>query len=321
MGAQGRFLLRVVLFLALLGIAYPVVLVVGKTVLPGSFVHNVQYRIGGYGHLLTRLQDAAAKGKVDVLFTGSSLAYRGFDPRIWEQQGLRAFNLGSSGQTPLQTEILLNDHLARLDPDLVIMEVDPLYLGGDGVESSMDLIANRPIDLATVRMAARIASLKTFNTLLYGMVRQCSGRDDGLVQAPISGDDIYVGDGFVERRAGRFAPTAALPQWDPVPLQKQLDALERILATLQRQGRTVILVRAPVTTAARTSGMEFSTWLSSRPALRWIDMTGKAGLMDSVHYYDHHHLNQTGVERFNHTLLDTLRTRGWLPPGRTISAP
>src|SRR5689334_14184152 len=68
---------------------------------------NLNYRLGAYGHLFTRVKEIDSVKKVDILFLGSSHSYRGFDPRIFKQYGLTSFNLGSSSQTPIQAKILL----------------------------------------------------------------------------------------------------------------------------------------------------------------------------------------------------------------------
>ena len=64
--------------------------------------------MGCYGHTFTRMQDAQKTKNVDVLIVGSSHAYRGIDPRILQKDGISAFNLGSSAQTPINTKVLLH---------------------------------------------------------------------------------------------------------------------------------------------------------------------------------------------------------------------
>ncbi|MEO1588091.1 MAG: hypothetical protein AAFS00_12440, partial [Bacteroidota bacterium] len=45
------------------------------------------------------------------------------------------------------------------------------------------------------------------------------------------------------------------------------------------------------------------------------NFNGKLPLVDSLHFYDAHHLNQEGVEIFNHALLDSLEKR-IMPQGK-----
>src|SRR5438477_3987320 len=65
---------------------------------------------GGIGHTLQRLREVESVGSVDILFIGSSHAYRGFDPRLFAETGLTSFNLGSKAQSPLNSYFLLKHY-------------------------------------------------------------------------------------------------------------------------------------------------------------------------------------------------------------------
>ena len=130
------------------------------------FPHNIAKNLkllGPGGHLKTRIRDLATCSDVDVLFLGSSHAYRGFDPRIFMKYGIKSFNLGSSAQTPIQTEILLKRYLNSLKPKLVVYEVYPSTLSLDGVESALDLIANDRIDFPIIKMALDLNHAAVYN--------------------------------------------------------------------------------------------------------------------------------------------------------------
>ena len=76
-------------------------------VLPSFIKQNVNYKKGAPGYLYSRIKEIRTAKNTDLLFLGSSKAYRGFDPRIFEAAGYRSFNLGSSNQTPIQTYLLV----------------------------------------------------------------------------------------------------------------------------------------------------------------------------------------------------------------------
>ena len=111
----------------------------------------------------SRLKEANDHGPVDILVLGSSLAYRGIDPRQFAAAGYTLFNLGSSSQTFIQTEVLVERYLDRFDPELIIIEVDPWPFHTEGVESAVDLIANGSLDLELLKMTCRVGNIKTFN--------------------------------------------------------------------------------------------------------------------------------------------------------------
>lgn len=97
---------RLVLFSCFSLLFYIVLLCVWGDLMPGQLKKNLNYYPGGYGNLNTRLKEAKTKGKVDILFLGSSHAYRGFDVRLFEQAGYSCFNLGSSFSVTLANRIV-----------------------------------------------------------------------------------------------------------------------------------------------------------------------------------------------------------------------
>jgi hypothetical protein len=316
-----RYLLRALLFGLCCALTYPAYLGLWSALLPTWHVPNLRYPLGNYGMMHSRLTELREHGPVDAVFLGSSHTYRGFDPRIWEARGISAFNLGSSSQTPLQTEVLVNRYIDILRPRLAIMEVHPAVLQDDGVESSLDLIANDRIDLATAQMALRVGHVLTFNALAYGKLRQLTGMDREYREPqvkPLDGDR-YIGDGFVEHAEGHFTrPEQPLDPRSAKPSESQLAALDRVLKALHDRGIAVVLVEVPVTSwyasGAYTDRDGFEALMTARGA--YVNMNGKVALDDSLHFYDKGHLNQAGADVFNPVLIDTLMARGLLPAGR-----
>lgn len=316
-----RYLLRLLLFGLCCALGYPVLLNTWSALLPSPDIPNLKYPLDNYGMMRLRLNELEQHGPVDVVFLGSSHAYRGFDPRIWEARGYSSFNLGSSSQTPLQTEVLVHDFIDVLQPRLALLEVHPNILRDDGVESSLDLIANHRIGWPTTRMALRVGHVLSFNALAYGKLRQLMGLDDDP-RDPIERQDDgdrYIGDGYVEHVGGHFlAPDTSPQRRSSEPASDQLEALERVVNTLREDGIQVVLVEVPVTAwydrSAYTDRERFDE-LMSRYA-PYVNMNGKAALDDSLHFYDEQHLNQAGANVFNPALIDLLNAKGLLPEVR-----
>ncbi|MBK9148042.1 MAG: hypothetical protein IPM12_09545 [Flavobacteriales bacterium] len=312
------FLLRVLGFGLFTAALYPVLLTLFSVALPNAYTPNIRYPLNGYGHQRTRMKELAQHPPVDIVFMGSSHAYRGFDPRFWLEHGYTSFNLGSSAQSLLQSELLAMAHLSRLKPKLVIVEVHPNPFRSDGIESAIDMIANRPIDAHTLGMALRLRDVLTWNALAYGLVRQATGADERLPEARVRGMDAYIDGGFVERRSGNFDPKGSLKREPVEPLPIQWNAFERMLKALREEGVEVILVEAPMTRWYYENGFSDHDAFERRMAAsgRYINMNGKVELSDSLHFFTKGHLNQAGVELFNAALIDTLERRGWLPEPR-----
>ena len=127
---------------------------------PGALKKNLTFPIGSYGHMFSRIKEVQTKKNIDLLFVGSSHSYRGFDPRIFKDHNYSCFNLGSSSQSPIQTEILFKRYLDQLNPKLVVFEVYPKTFESDGVEAGLDLLANDKIDLNVIKMCFQLNNIK-----------------------------------------------------------------------------------------------------------------------------------------------------------------
>jgi poly-D-alanine transfer protein DltD len=256
--------------------------------------------------MYTRLSEAKNYKNVDILFLGSSHSYRGFDPRIFAQHNYKTFNLGSSAQTPLQTKVLLERYIKNLNPKKVVYEVFPRSFTTDGVESSLDIIANAHNDKYSLKMAMEVNHIKTYNTLLYASIRQALNLDKAFVEPKIREKDQYISGGFVQKQIHYFKPRAFKKKKIKIK-DNQLDAFSEIIETLNNRNVEVILVFAPITTSKYSQYNNISTFDSIMNEYSTYYNFNKTTLLnDSLHFYDPHHLNLRGVKLFNERLIDSL---------------
>ena len=284
-------------------------------IFPLNITKNLNYKIGSYGHLNSRVKDLITYGDVDILFLGSSHAYRGFDPRVFKKYGIKSFNLGSSNQTPIQTEILLKRYLNSLNPKIVVFEAFPGVFSSDGVESAMDLIANDKIDYQTIKMALDLNHVKVYNTLICGMIRDLLNLDSDFVEPERiqKWKDTYIKGGFVEKEISFFENNEvySLKKWDLVKYQK--DAFERIIKKLTKLKINVILVQAPITKERHNSysnNSEIDSYFKS--LADYYNFNDILNLPSTTYFSDSDHLNQYGVEIFNKSFIDILKNNNYL---------
>ncbi|MCF2504700.1 DUF1574 domain-containing protein [Dyadobacter sp. CY107] len=272
---------------------------------------NLNYRLGAYGHLYTRIREIPSVKEVDILFLGSSHSYRGFDPRIFSQYGISSFNLGSSSQTPVQAKILLEKYYEDLRPKIVIYEVSPMTLSNDGIESSLDLIANDYVSEKELKMALELNHVKTYNSLLYAEIR------DLLNFRPYHepknvGMDTYVAGGYVERRLEHNKQKLKANAGGSVTSNfesLQVESLKEIAAFLKNKHIKVIFIQTPVTSTYYHSQQKMNRkfgFLMANLGLPYYDFNKVIKLNDTTDFYDLHHLNQKGVEHFNRALIGQL---------------
>lgn len=311
---QLKFAGRVLVFMLFAALIYVLLLAAIPQRLTFSYIRNLKVIEGGGGYALTRYAEADTTGKVDVIFLGSSLTYRAYDPRIFEAEGIRTFNLGSSSQTPAQSEMLLKRYLDQLDPELVVIEISPPQLSRDGVESALDLIANARIDADTWKMALTVRHVYILNALLYRTVRQAVLGPITVKQVLHKAPDRYVGRGYVQRDEGNKRHKPFKSSGEPSrELEYQNQALERMIELLRDRNKSFLLVDPVVSRAFYQSYQDITDFHARMRSLGpFLEMNDYMDLNDSLHFYDKNHLEQSGVELYNAEFIKQARALGLL---------
>lgn len=292
-----------VLFLAVAAAA----LSAGIVLLGGTgWLRNVNYRLGMWDYTYTRLQEAGKVGEVDVLFAGSSHAYRSFDTRLCASRGLRAFNLGSSNQSPVQTDMLLRRYVDSLRPRVVVVEVNPGIVQSDGIESTIYLANNMKPSWALLRMALQSRNLRAILSTCYSAVRNGIGCGyDRFVEPTYSPSDRYVSGGFVESGDSCYSPQPHQPSWIALD-GRQLEALRDEVDFLSERGIGCLLVEAPVAEVLHESYLNYGDFEEAVSRLGTFVRPQVEGLDDSLHFYDDNHLNRRGAELWGAYFCDSV---------------
>ena len=292
------FLKNTILFLLLsLLFVEAMILLLGGT----GKLRNVSYLLQIGDGLYTKVRETDTVRDVDVLFLGSSHAYRTFDPRIFDSCGLHIVNLGSSNQTPLQSEVLLRTLLQRVNPRLVVMEVHPDIMVLDGVESAIYMVSNMPPSWPMVRMALRTRNWRVLMTALYAMPH--NGLSPSFRHF-VENEEGYVQGGFVEHPMECYSPQP-IESKAIVSVSQQEEALARCVAYLKGQGVPYLLLEVPdtkVLTDSYTNLSDFQDAMRQYGNYHYYPVP----LDDSLHFYNANHLNQRGVEIYDAFIIDTL---------------
>lgn len=299
------FVRQLLFFSVVVAVVYPMLVIAASLAYKHGHFGNVYFARGYPGDLRARVRDRTVPPPVDVLVIGSSLAYRGCDPRVFQRNGLRMFNLGSSAQRAAQGEVLLEHHWEWTSPKVVVMIVTAEMFTG-GTESALDLIANDRVDVLTARMAVNMADIRVFNTLLYAGARQALDLDH---EEPVlrQGRDRYVPGGYVERVDGEFITTEPVSMG--APERVHLNAFARSVAFVKAQGAALVLVHPPVAPGLRSDSSSQAVRLWSQ-AGRYYDMSALFDDSGLAYFSDARHLKQAGAERFSALLIDRLRVDG-----------
>lgn len=270
------------------------------------------HKLGGYGHMHSRLRDVQNYRNVDILFLGSSHTYTGFDVRLFEGAGYSCFNLGSTAQTPVQTEYLLERHLAKLNPSLVVYEVCAVDLQFDGYESTIDLIANDKINADLVIMALQQRDLIIFNSLLYSTGRQLLRMDGTFKEERRHGSTVYVRGGFVESTRSEIDTSDGQRKATGIRSDNK-EAFYRIISLFRARGIRFVLVASPRMLYGR-QWFELNAQMEAivQGVAPYYCATDSLDLDARRDFTDHDHLTATGVKKYNRWLLEKLTRDGLL---------
>ncbi len=268
-----------------------------------SFGSQFYYPEGGAGHSQLRFEEAASQKEVDLLFIGSSHAYRNYDPRIFNKNQLRSFNLGSTAQTPIQTLQILQSLGEDLSPKYLIIDFFLPLFYNEGIESSIDLLANT--NFYPNRLEEH-GDMKWYNAVLF---RSLSKNILNLKskQCPANiGSDHYITGGYVESHQ-TFDSKHEIPKSTGKLNPKQIQAFTSILEWADERKIKWIIVQSPIldltnTHTYKTLPKEIQSLF---PKKKFIN--GQLAFeAQSEFFIDADHLNPCGVKTFNTWLLDTL---------------
>jgi hypothetical protein len=302
-----KFITSTLLFLII-----PILTYIIFICLQGDYSLNVlkkdiyYYPLGTYGHTYTRLNEAKQVKNVDVLFLGSSHAYRGFDTRIFKNAGYKTFNLGTTAQTPIETRVLLKRYIKDFNPKLIVFEVFQETFTKDGVESSLDILANDKNDINSVKMAFCLNSKLTYNSLIYSFYRQILKKNI-CKEERNRGFDHYIDGGFVEKDIMYFKDSVQYYTQAWIWNEEQFDVFEEILSDLKEKNIKTIIVQLPINKVlydSYTNNYYFDSIMQKYG--NYYNYNTLIELDDSLHFFDDDHMNQLGVSIFNNEFIEIL---------------
>jgi hypothetical protein len=271
------------------------------------FVPNLQ-RNGGQE--LQMMRDLTSNStKYDAIVLGSSHAYRGYDPRIFEQAGVSVFNAGTSAQNAKGSLVLYNEYL-KDRADVFILDIyDPVF-ELEGTESNMRLIQNVPTNTAAFALVKQEVNMYTLNALAVRLA-SLNVKDE----AP---NADYIKNGFCEKKGILYAVE---PLNDSVfnANEEMFLAFEKMIKQMQSEGKRIVLCSHPLpaSTGLCNYHEKFLARFSpiiERLGVPYIDLTYYTEGFGINEFADLSHLNQQGVELYNSLLLQNQTFHGVVIP-------
>jgi len=261
------------------------------------FIPNMQRNGGQEMQMMRDL--TSNQVKYDAIVLGSSHAYRGYDPRIFEQSGMNLFNAGTSSQNAKGSLVLYNEYL-RNRTDVFILDIyDPVF-ELEGTESNMRLIQNVPTNEAAVALVQQEFKMYTVNALAVRMASL-----NPIDEAP---NNDYVKNGFCEKKGILYAVE---PLNDSVfdANEEMFMAFEKMIKQMQADGKRIVLCSHPLPASPGLHNYHDKfltrfTPLIQRLGVPYIDLTYYSEGFGVNEFADLSHLNQQGVVLYNRILWE-----------------
>lgn len=296
-----KFIKNILGFILLVLIAYPFCIWAWGIAVPTKFQKNLLADHGSFSFSNERFSQAKTFGNTDVLILGSSHAFTQIDPRAFVEKGFKAFNLGSSAQTPVQTEALLKRYFDKLSPKYVVFEIFPKMFAVDGVESSLDIVRNDSVGMDYLCMALSSFNMKLINTTIFHYM---NGASDLKISDKYKIKKKYISGGFMQTES----KSGSLGEHKEVTWKYEasnFEAFQRIVFFLKKKNVPLLCIEAPCSKALyqKVSNRKIFEKDVGINNLNHINFNGKDEFIDSIHFRDYDHLNVNGVRLFNQILL------------------
>lgn len=267
------------------------------------------YKPNGYGHLNTRIKEIKnINYNLDILFLGSSHSYRGFDTRYYVNK--KTFNLGSSSQSPVQTNILLKRYIDNVKPKIVIYEVYPPTFYKSQINPALDLVSNDKNDNLSLNMVLSANDIKLYNTFLIASINDFFNINKNNIEPIVKGNDYYIKGGFVESKIS-FADKKIHNNNTWNIDYKQIKIFEENLKLIKNNNSRIILVFAPISKSLYNSYNNNSKIdsLFNSFKVEYYNLNKLIEINDTLDLYDDHHLNKNGVKKLNLKMIEIINKK------------
>lgn len=294
----------------MLPVVYVLILILWGELSPQFLKKNLSYKIIG-GFLNSRIKDIKNYNNVDILVLGPSGAYRGFDPRIFKENNLQIFNLGSSSQTPVQTEILLNRYINRLKPKMVLYCLYHDMFSENGTESMVDLISNDSLDYDIAEKTINSCNINIINTFIFTFYKRLIDPESNIENRSLTTEDNYIAGGYVEKIKKKSEIPGSFNLIKLKVNKNQLRAFRNVITILEKKQIKIIFIYPPLIEKY------YKSFCNKEEINRFFKQLPYVHLNFNIspynhenNFYDKAHLNSEGVKLFDKEVIETLKRKG-----------
>lgn len=248
--------------------------------------------------------------KHDVIIVGSSRAYRGYSPILFNEFGYNSFNLGTSAQTIKNTYFTVKHFISKENCNLLVIDVFSGAFLKSQLESTSDLIENVSKPKAAYDIAFNSYDVRALNM----SVLRCLTENDLPYfrnnEKSIKGYSSKQDSMSVEKKEMIYLKKKI--DHSALEIDKeQIDYFNKLLTYCKNKSIKAVCVYSPVSYfynhEQHQKFMEMIGPIMSNNNVPFYDFKDIEKINSVDHFYDDSHLNQAGVEIFNKALIQKLQ--------------
>jgi hypothetical protein len=313
-----KIIIRIAAVLFTSMVSYLLVVYLGTLFNLSKWLPNSRIVTGKTNYTLTRLREAKNYANIDVLFLGSSLAFRGVDTRPFQEKGLKVFNLGTSAQTPYNSYFLLKEFSPKLRPKYVVLDMYWTMMNLENpTESTIDIMSNHQLTSNIVEMAFNTRDFTTISSLIANYISRLHTPLHELKDQH-SPNDRYIRGGYVEpltlnpvKQAYELSHINVRQQ---VPAEIQINYLNKIIDLCRANNIKPIFIMLPVTKELKSKVSnypEYCQFVDSIADNNKIPFTNynerkDLSLTSLTDFVDENHMSKRGATKFTRKFIDDL---------------
>lgn len=308
-----KLILNIFLFGILTAVAYSVMVFVlfkipmGGTPFLYRTTHGLQWKGGPAYHVFKNFDK---NEKRDIIIIGTSHAYRGYDPEVFLNHGIKARALATSSQSLKSSYVVAKSLVNKNNCDLVIIDLYERIFANSSLESTADLIQHLPDNKSAARMVWEAKDIRALNMFATRLASYNS--------KPLFDSEVEMKDGFgTSSDTISFPPKKRYYDYSYKSNPEQFKYLIKLVNYLKSEGIKVVLTECPLPYFVDSNNhQKFLNDLE--PVLKELDVpfynyAYQSDLNDIVYFYDDNHLNRAGVKRYNEQLIADFKADGLIP--------
>jgi hypothetical protein len=261
------------------------------------------------GGTYVKFREFNGNEKWDIVILGSSHAYRGYDPRIFESKGYKTFNLGTSDQNMMCSYYIAKNYLNRSNCRMVILDLYDRVFTQQNLESMSDVVHNITSDKAAFQVAMSSRDIRGLNMFTL--------RQFNKLRAPLNIDTNGFVNGFYPTNTYLTPPASKRIVWKYHTNDFQMEYFRKLIEYLQSEGIQLVLTEHPMPALYTPQDHELFVAdiqaIANEYKLVYLDYMKDSSMTGIRYFADETHLNVEGVTAYNNKLINDMISGKLLP--------